>query len=367
MDFIHKIISERRAARLVGKAVAPVTEPVTEPAANASVEQAIEPTPNAPVELVIELDGLPEDSAVEYFADACAEAEAETAAAPAASSPEIFAKAADYAAPHLSFDEPTPQEASLAQPDPAPSLPRTQAEPPNVAPSFAEWDRPQHLRAAVSLSGTIGSPVAAQTQSMEPSGDSHVHVPSNQLNLNEMPFVLARAAQRSEEILTDVGVQMPPPAAGRGSNRSGHVKTRLLGFNPEALGMTSPFDKSEAKAKADSTFPVGWLVVVAGPGHGAAFALHDGVARIGRGEDQEICLNFGDGSISRENHLSVAFDSEQNAFFIGQSGRSNIVRLNNKPLLSTEQVRSGDQIRVGETTLRLAALCGDDFSWTRKV
>jgi hypothetical protein len=185
-------------------------------------------------------------------------------------------------------------------------------------------------------------------------------------SLNEMPFVSVGPTARSvADAEPQPAFEVPPPAAGRSANRSGRVKTRLLGFDPESLGISNPFEKAEARA--NDPFPVGWLVVVAGPGRGASFALHDGVSRIGRGEDQTVCLNFGDNSISRENHVSIAFDSEQSGFFIGQSGRSNIVRLNNKPLLSTEQIRSGDQIRVGETTLRLAALCGEDFAWTAKA
>ena len=198
----------------------------------------------------------------------------------------------------------------------------------------------------------------------EPVAETTIHpteLPANDRSLSEMPFVSVLHLDRPVDIAPEAEIQVPPPAAGRGANRSGRVKTRLLGFSPESQGLSSPFEKD--KSRANDTFPVGWLVVVAGPGRGASFPLHDGVARIGRGEDQTVCLNFGDNSISRENHVSVAFDSEQDAFFIGQSGRSNIVRLNNKPLLSTEQVRTGDQIRVGETTLRLVALCGEGFSW----
>jgi hypothetical protein len=189
--------------------------------------------------------------------------------------------------------------------------------------------------------------------------------PLPQPSLSEMPFVSARQADMPGDIAPDASVQIPPPAAGRGSNRSGRVKTRLLGFNPENLGLANPLERAESRA--NDPFPVAWLVVVSGPGRGASFALHDGVARVGRGEDQTVCLNFGDNSISRENHISIAYDSEQCGFFVGQSGRSNIVRLNNKPLLSTEQIRSGDQIRLGETTLRLVALCGEGFSWTRTL
>ena len=184
-------------------------------------------------------------------------------------------------------------------------------------------------------------------------------------DLGEMPFVAVQQPDLPDQMINDAGLQVPPPAAGRGSSRSGRVKTRLLGFNPQSAVPDNPFDKAESRK--DALFPVGWLVVVAGPGRGASFALHDGVSKVGRGDDQTIPINFGDNSISRENHVSVAYDPEQNAFYIGQSGRANIVRLNNKPLLSTEQMRSGDHVRIGETTQRLAALCSDGFTWGEKA
>ncbi len=161
--------------------------------------------------------------------------------------------------------------------------------------------------------------------------------------------------------VAEAQVQMPPPAAGRGANRSGRVKTRLLGFAP-GTEPRDPFAAPESAAAKD--FPVGWMVVVAGPGRGASFPLYDGVSRVGRGDDQTVSLNFGDNSISRENHISIAYDAEDNTFYVGHSGKSNLVRLNRKPLLSTEQLTSGDQIRLGETTLRFVALCGDGFSWS---
>lgn len=156
--------------------------------------------------------------------------------------------------------------------------------------------------------------------------------------------------------------EVPAPAAGRGSIRSGRVKTRLLGFTAGALEHPDMFDTT--KTTSESPFPVGWLVVISELGRGASFALQDGVSKVGRGTDQTVSLNFGDNSISRDNHLSIAYDAEQNKFYIGHSGKSNLVRLNNKPLLSTEELHSRDQIRLGETTLRFIALCEDDFTWT---
>ena len=84
------------------------------------------------------------------------------------------------------------------------------------------------------------------------------------------------------------------------------------------------------------------------------------VSNIGLGT---VRLDFGDTSISRNNHAAVAFDTEQSKFFLGHGGKSNLVRLNGKPVLSTEEMSNGDQIRIGETTLKFVALCGEEFTW----
>ena len=118
-----------------------------------------------------------------------------------------------------------------------------------------------------------------------------------------------------------------------------------------------------ATNQADANFPVGWIVVVDGPGRGASFSLFNGVSQIGRGEDQQIKLAFGDNSISRSNHAAIAYDSEQRTFFLGHGGKANLVRLNDKPVLSTEEINNRDLIRLGETTLRFVGLCGADFDW----
>ncbi|WP_298835767.1 FHA domain-containing protein [uncultured Roseobacter sp.] len=156
-------------------------------------------------------------------------------------------------------------------------------------------------------------------------------------------------------------LEMPAPTPGRTAQSSGRVKTRLLGFATDSDTALDPIEKAARSGQA--RFPVAWMVVVSGPGRGASFTLQDGVSRIGRADDQTVALNFGDNAISRENHVSVAYDAEQNSFFIGHSGKANLVRLNDKPLLSTETISNGDLIRIGETTLRLVTLCGEAFSW----
>lgn len=160
-------------------------------------------------------------------------------------------------------------------------------------------------------------------------------------------------------------IAMPEPTAGRATRRAGRVKTRLLGFDANAASAApNPFENETVDGGApDMMFPVGWLVVLKGPGRGASFTLGNGVSQIGRGEDQAVALDFGDTSISRTNHAAIAYDGEQRKHFLGQSGKANLVRLNDRPVLSTEELSNGDRIRIGETTLQFIALCGEDFDW----
>ncbi|MGC3937434.1 FHA domain-containing protein [Roseobacter sp. EG26] len=164
---------------------------------------------------------------------------------------------------------------------------------------------------------------------------------------------------------TDPMSGVPAPVAGRAGRRAGRVKTRLLGFNRAEADANDPFGDSEnATAKPQhEKFPVGWLVVVEGPGIGHSFSIFTGASMIGRGDDQVIKLDFGDNSISRHNHAAIAYDEEENKFYIGHGGKSNIIRRNARPVLSTEELLHADLLRIGETTLRFVALCGSDFKW----
>lgn len=158
---------------------------------------------------------------------------------------------------------------------------------------------------------------------------------------------------------------------GQAGRRAGRVKTRLLGFDHVPGLIRDPIEAARAigtttvPSISQISCPVGWIVVIRGPGKGAHFALFNGVSQIGRGEDQAIKLDFGDGSISRTNHAAIAYDDETNGFFLGHGGKTNIVRLNDRPVISTETLTSQDLIRIGETTLLFVALCNEKFRWIR--
>lgn len=206
--------------------------------------------------------------------------------------------------------------------------------------------------------------------------------PAKAPSASQVPPQPQAAAEISQTRQTpSSAVEVPSPAAGRGSRRAGRVKTRLLGFNtaqnevrdPFAAkgAQVAPFEAAQpepvapepAATEQSRQFPVGWLVVVSGPGRGASFTLFAGVAQIGRGASQSVRLDFGDNSISRENHAAIAYDPEQRRFFLGHGGKANLVRLNDQPVLSTEELQSGHLIRLGETTLRFIGFCGTQFDW----
>ncbi len=176
--------------------------------------------------------------------------------------------------------------------------------------------------------------------------------------------ILPAAAFAGPDPKPEPVVQVPTPALGRASRGAGRVKTRLLGFQQNQGGPEDMFDDEAAAPSGSAMFPVGWLVVTDGPGRGHSFALSAGVSQIGRGEDQTVRLDFGDNAISRQNHAAIAFDDEQNSFYLGHGGKSNLVRLNGKPVLATEELQSHDEIRLGETRMLFIALCGREFSWS---
>lgn len=172
----------------------------------------------------------------------------------------------------------------------------------------------------------------------------------------------AEAVAEAQSLLS--AAQEKRPLASESATEGSRNKTRILGFNSIPDEALDPIKAASDQIPAENQkFPVGWLVVTEGGGRGAHFALYSGVVSIGRNASQGVTLDFGDTSISRENHAAIAFDEEQKGFFVGHGGKSNIIRLNGQPVLSTEAIKHGDTLRIGETSLRLVALCDENFQW----
>lgn len=156
----------------------------------------------------------------------------------------------------------------------------------------------------------------------------------------------------------------PVAAPDAASARARRNRTRLIGFDTSQGEVVDLFEDSNSVRPSERVqFPVGWILVIEGPGRGHCFALTAGMAQIGRAEDQAIQLDFGDSAVSRNNHAAIVFDPESQKFLLGHGGKANIVRLNGKPVISNEDLEDGDKISIGETVLQLKTLVGEDFSW----
>ncbi len=187
-----------------------------------------------------------------------------------------------------------------------------------------------------------------------------------------LPEGIAPAA-RSIWDIEDEAPKPEPARAESAPRRPTRTRTRVLGFEAQPAAVVPLFEGLDgapiptvpaSPGKGYVMFPAGWLVVKDGPGKGASFALSQGVSQIGRGIDQTVALDFGDMAISRQNHAAIAYDPMSHQFHVGHGGKSNLVRLNGHPLLSTEAAGDGDQIQIGETTLILKVLCTPAFNWS---
>ena len=119
-----------------------------------------------------------------------------------------------------------------------------------------------------------------------------------------------------------------------------------------------------ADAAADRPPVVGWLVVVEGPGKGRSVELFEGRNLVGRGEDCEVRLDFGDASISRDYSFVVRYTAGARRFKIASNiAVRNAAKLNNEEFDETVDLHPFDHVTVGATRLRFMPLCGEAFDW----
>lgn len=108
-------------------------------------------------------------------------------------------------------------------------------------------------------------------------------------------------------------------------------------------------------------FVAGWVVCTKGPERGRSFELYHGFNRIGRGEQNDVCL-AGDKKITREEHFSIVYENRKNRFFAVPQG-GYITYLNGETLRQAEEIATGDVLAAGESTLEFVAFCRGDKKW----
>ncbi len=107
---------------------------------------------------------------------------------------------------------------------------------------------------------------------------------------------------------------------------------------------------------------VGWLVCVDGSDKGRDYRIHSDNNFIGRSEKMDICIR-GDETISRENHAIISFDTRDKVYYFSPGDGRSIVRLNDKALFMTSEIKAYDTIEIGKTKLLFMPLCGERFDW----
>ena len=113
--------------------------------------------------------------------------------------------------------------------------------------------------------------------------------------------------------------------------------------------------------------PVGWLVVIQGPGQGNVVTIGNGMNPIGRDHSERICVDFGDETISRRGHAVITYDPRGKKFYIHHSSGMNLTYVYVEdappvpvPLQMTE-LAGFSKIEIGETVLLFVPLCGERF------
>jgi hypothetical protein len=112
---------------------------------------------------------------------------------------------------------------------------------------------------------------------------------------------------------------------------------------------------------------VGWLVIVNGKGKTKVLTLGYGMNSIGRNPDERISINFGDEEISRSQHAIITYDPRGRKFYVQHGGGKNLTYLADQPLLVPMELKGGEEILIGQTTLRFVPLCGEDFDWQQNT
>ena len=112
--------------------------------------------------------------------------------------------------------------------------------------------------------------------------------------------------------------------------------------------------------------PVGWLVIVDGPGRGRFVTLGMGVNSVGRERTQRVRLDYGDEMISRVNHAAITYDPRGRKFYVQHGGGTNLTYVGDEPVLAPRPLEPFAHLQMGNTVLRFVPLCGGEFSWEEK-
>jgi hypothetical protein len=107
---------------------------------------------------------------------------------------------------------------------------------------------------------------------------------------------------------------------------------------------------------------VGWLVCVEGSHTGEDFRLKSGRNFIGRASGMDIPIS-GDNTVSREKHAVIVYEPKKRQFLVQPGEAKELCYLNERAVLSAEELKINDTIAVGNTKLMFFPCCNEIFNW----
>lgn len=105
----------------------------------------------------------------------------------------------------------------------------------------------------------------------------------------------------------------------------------------------------------------GWLVCVRGPQKGTDYRLYEGYNRVGTKSTNDIVIKD-DVQVAEQDHCSVVYEGKENVFYLLASAEYPTF-LNEVRIEGADQIKSGQQITIGETCLELVAFCQGNKRW----
>jgi hypothetical protein len=125
---------------------------------------------------------------------------------------------------------------------------------------------------------------------------------------------------------------------------------------------TAPKSASAVDAMKDPV--VAWLVVIDGPGKGNSVRLGMMQNRLGRDtEGNEAAFPFADPEMSRTAHAVLTYDPNGRKDYLKGGDGRNLTYVGGEPVLMPMQLKGGERIQLGQTTVLFVPLCGPDFDW----
>lgn len=170
---------------------------------------------------------------------------------------------------------------------------------------------------------------------------------------------------KPEEGALDPASGMLPAPIGQADDETRQLSQGETNNPPRSdsqLGKEPPISKPAGPGSTDDPV-VGWVVIVAGPGRGCSRMLGQGMNQIGRDPDQEVALDFGDEGIYRKSHAQITYDPQGRKFYANHGGQRDLTYLGGEPLLQATELKGGEEITLGGTTLRFIPFCGENFQW----